>query len=525
MTAKRPGRVQRIAYDETPINAAAVDVEARIGWLLAMSRLHHEDPAFGDGRVFAAALADAGMPASRSVLSRWESGEIPISYEAMAAYERVLGLEVGRISSITSYVGSILPGVKTRLVRPRLDPASPEFSTRLDELIDLAEDGRALARDWQDLGWHLAAAPLVHLRAETWRKLCTRLVWLVPRSVKLAYRQYSTAAFNIALLPRAQPFLVDAIAAYVADADVQVITSPVGLLDRLPTREASRLVLDIVEDPSNELAFSTGVWLATQKLARGHFTPEERDRLDMIVLTLWRRNPAKAGEDLLELIAEMPEGVRSTLVHAATRAGRRKLGYAVEHGEEIVATRARSFAQQVADHARRRVPQEAAYHEDRMLTRLVREALFHRDSERRHLAALLIASSPFGQAVTDCLLMVLGDREQQSPWMRMRMATLARYLSDGSHRLRILSLMDDPDEAVRSPLIQGIGHMPLSATSDQVLRSSLGQEWSLGERAKMYALGMSGSPALPMIAASESAPPWQRSAARWWHAQGPALRA
>ena len=34
------------------------------------------------------------MPTSRSLLSRWESGEIPISYEAMAAYEQVLGLDL-----------------------------------------------------------------------------------------------------------------------------------------------------------------------------------------------------------------------------------------------------------------------------------------------------------------------------------------------------------------------------------------------------------------------------------------------
>ncbi len=525
MTAKRPGRVQRIAYDETPMNAAQVDVESRIGWLLAMSRLHHRDGSFRDGQVFAAALAAAGVPASRSVLSRWESGEIPVSYEAMAAYERVLGLQEGQIASITSYIGAIMPRVKTRLVRPRLDPASPAFSARLDELIELAEEGHARARDWQELGWHLAAVPVVHLRADTWATLCTRLVWLVPRSVKLAYRQYSTAAFNFALVPRAQGFLVEAIAAYVADPDVQVITSPVGLLDRLPTRESAKLVLDIIEDPANELAFSTGVWLAAQKLHNGDFTPQERDRLDMIVLALWRRDPTRASEDLAELIAELPEGVRNTLVHAATRAGRRKLGYAVEHGEEIPAARARAFAQQVADHARRRVPQEAAYHEDRMLTRLVREALFHRDSERRHLAALLVASSPFGQAVTDCLLLVLGDREQHSAWMRLRMATLVRYLSDETHRLRMLGLLDDADEAVRAPLIQGVGHLPLSPTSDHVLRASLGQEWSLGERAKMYALGMSGSPALPLIAASASAPPWQRAAARWWHAQGPALRA
>ena len=93
--------------------------DARIGWLLAMSRLHHPDPSWGDGRQFAAALGEAGMRASRSLVSRWESGEIPISYEAMAAYERVLGLPTGQIASVTAYIRASLPGVKTRLARPR----------------------------------------------------------------------------------------------------------------------------------------------------------------------------------------------------------------------------------------------------------------------------------------------------------------------------------------------------------------------------------------------------------------------
>ena len=523
LTTRRAGRVQQIAYDATPINASAVDVEARIGWLLSMSRLHHGNPGFRDGRVFAAALADAGMPTSRSLLSRWESGEIPISYEAMATYERVLGLTEGQISSITSYVGAIMPRIKTRLARPKLDPSGLAFATRLDELIELAEDGQARARDWQELGWHLSAAPLVHLRGSTWAALANRLVTDLPRTVKLAYRQYSAAAFNVALVPRAQSFLVDAIASYAADPDVQVISTPVGLLDRLPTRAAAELVLDLVENPSNDTVFATGVWLAAEKLGKGHFTPTEHDRLDMIVLQLWRRDPARASEDLAELIAGMPEGMRGTLVHAATRAGRRKLGYVVEHGEQIMATRARSLAQQLADQARRLVPQEPAYAEDRMLTRLVREALFHRDSERRHLAALLISSSPFGRAVADCLLEMLADQDQ-TPWTRSRLATLIRYLSDETHRLRLISFLDDPHENVRTPLIQGIGHLPLSAVSDQVVRASLGEHWSLGERAKMYALGMSGSPGLAAIARSSNAPQWQRSAAGWWQRQGSSLQ-
>ena len=66
--------------------------------------------------------------------------------------------------------------------------------------------------------------------------------------------------------------------------------------------------------------------------------------------------------------------------------------------------------------------------------------------------------------------------------------------------------------------------MPLSAMSDQVLRSSLGAELTDLARAKMYALGMSGSPALAALAAAERAPEWQRVAARWWREHGAAIR-
>ena len=522
-TSRRPGRLQRIAFDATPLNSAQPDIDARIGWLLAMLRLHGADPQFLDGRMFTEALADAGVPVSRSLLSRWESGEIPISYEGMSAYERALGLEPGRISSLTAYIRGSLPSVRTRVVRPKLDPSTREFAERFDELLDLAEDGNARARDWQELGWYLAAAPMIHLRARTWKVLTHQLVTELPLSVKLAYRQYMTAALQMAAVQRAQDFMVDAIAAYVTDPDVQVITNPVGLLDRLPTRDSARLVLDIIERPPTSSAFTLGVWLATQKVTQGHFTAEERSQLDMLVLKLWRANPAKAGEDLAELIAGLPEGMRSTLVDAATRAGRRKLGYVVEHGEEMVASRARVIAHTMAEAARRRVSAAPPYDEDKMLSRLIREALFHRDSERRHLAALLISASPFHEAVTDELLLMLAETGNP-PALRTRSATLVRYLGSDVHRMRMLPLLEDPNEDVAVPIAQGFGHLSHATTSDQQLRASLGAEWSLRERAKMYALGMTGSEGLAAIARSTTAPGWQKSAARWWIAHGPAIR-
>jgi hypothetical protein len=72
-------------------------------------------------------------------------------------------------------------------------------------------------------------------------------------------------------------------------------------------------------------------------------------------------------------------------------------------------------------------------------------------------------------------------------------------------------------------MTQGIGHQSLNPMSDQAIRNSLGREWSPRERAKMYALGMSGSPGLVAISKSSMAAPWQQSAVRWWLEQGPAV--
>ncbi len=519
----RPGRIQQIAYDATPLTAAQPDVDARIGWLLAMSRLHHDDPAFADGKKFVEALGETGVSVSRSQMSRWESGEAGVSFEGVAAYEQVLGIRPGRISSLTGYIRAAIPGLRSRVLRPRLDPSSPQFTQRLDEVIELAEEGRAKALDWQDLGWHLASAPLVYLRSRTWETLAGRIVNIIPRSVGTAYRQYSTAAINMAAVPRARDFLVEAVATYISDPDAQVLANPLGLLDQLPTRRSANLVLDLMEQPARQNAYRLAVWVATSKALRGDFTAEERTRLGMIVLRTWRANPSEAAKDLAELIAALPEGLRASLTDAASRTGHRRLGYVIEHGEGLPASEARTIASRIAEGARRRAPGSPEYGEDRMLVRLIREVLFHRDSERRHLAALVLAASPFCGSVTEEMIGPLADSGAPG-WMRGRAATTIRYLADDEHRLRLMRWLQDPDPDVAGPIAQTLGHLTPAPDSDHALRTALGTRWSPVERARMYALGMTGSPGLHAITRSTTAPSWQKAAARWWIAMGPAVR-
>jgi hypothetical protein len=361
----------------------------------------------------------------------------------------------------------------------------------------------------------------VYLPAQVWESLVRRIVRLLPRSVNVAYRQLSTAAMSMAALPRAQDHLVDAISAYMSEPNAQVVANPFVLLDHLPTPRATRLVLDVIAKPQKSVVYRVGVWLARRKLIRGELTAEEESELEMLVLHAWRSDPSSAGDHLAELIADLPSGMRSTLVEAATKAGRPKLGYIVEHGEDVVAAKAAAFSRRVATAAREGAPQEPSYSEDRMLPRLLRESLFHRDTDRRHQASLLLAASPFAHSVADVLLTRLADGDPD--WLRGRLATLVRYVSDDSHRARLVPLLDDPAEAVSITAAQTLGHLSFNETSDQVTRKSLVDRWSERERAKMYALGMTGSPALGQLARSGSAPGWQRDAARWWLEIGPAV--
>ena len=183
-TVRRPGRVQKIAYDATPLFSPTVDLDARLGWLLSMSRLHHPDASMAEGGTFHRSVRDAGYGVSRSLISRWESGAIPVSYEGFRAYAEVLGLAPERVSSTAAYLRMIVPEQRPHVLRPPLDPASPAFADRLDQLVERAEDQGATAVDWRDLAWHLASSPHVHLRARTWEALAHDLVSRVPRAVR-----------------------------------------------------------------------------------------------------------------------------------------------------------------------------------------------------------------------------------------------------------------------------------------------------------------------------------------------------
>lgn len=85
-----------------------------------------------------------------------------------------------------------------------------------------------------------------------------------------------------------------------------------------------------------------------------------------------------------------------------------------------------------------------------------------------------------------------------------RLATLIRYLSYYTHQLLMLAFIDEKSDDVGTLLAQGLGHESDSPTLHSGTLSA--RHGRRGRGAKMYALGISGSPGLLAISKARDAP-------------------
>lgn len=466
----------------------------QFGWLLLSHRLH-ADQSYADPARFAAALTEAGGAATADAVVGWEAAADVPSYDVVAAWERVCGLHDGWLATVFPFLASSLPGLEVPQVRPEPPPSSP---ARVRELIAMVGDVSARPAHWAELGQRLGDGTGSNLTATDADQVARALVDQLPRSVGVAYRQLSIAAAQLCLLPAVQDAVVIRIREHIALGVVRQPAGPMSLLSVVPTRAAATLVLELLERPPSRTLLAAVVWIATRKLVHGHFTDAERARLEVAVLTRWRSGARTAQRDFAELISVLPDGIRDTLARAAA-----------DTGEVPVAETAAGIAA------------AAAYDENPQLARLVREALFHHQTERRHLASVLLEASPFAGAVADHVVELLASADGGP--LRFRAASLACYVTGESHRMRLHRFLEDRQTSVAVFATYALGRLPYAVTTDLALRRGLPSEPTLAAQARMHALGMTGSPALAALA-RPGAEDWQRRAAEWWLAGGPAIR-
>lgn len=524
-----------VARTDAPHTPAAV--RERLGWLLRTWRVHS---AYAAPDALAAALGEAGAPVEPDALLRWEDGAEPASYAVLRTAEDVLGLRAGHLSDLAAYVHAFLPGPPPEWGRPAVDVTAAGFGEQVRTAADALvaadpTDGETTLRTCVELGHLLAAACRAESRGvlapgstdallpdETWAALAACAVAALPRGVRAGHRAVLQAAHALCGVPAAGAHVVEQLRSYLADPAAQVLSLPISMLDRIPSPAAADLTLDLLEEGFAERDLRAAVWVAAQKLRRGELDAAQRSRLDLLLLAKWRSNNQSTPQDFAELIAVMPDQLRLTFATAATQVGRTEVAQALRSGELMPAAQAQAVSEAFARGVLVRAG-EPTDPLDPVLVGLLRDAVFHLGSDHRHLAAVVLACSPYADAVATCALDLL-DRDDVPELLRAHAAQLVNYTADDVHRSRLHARLGDQDDEIAFRAVLALGHLRYHQVSDLELRRHLHGLAEEQARTCLYSLGMTGSPALRALAAGKGdAPAWQQAAAAWWLRVGSAL--
>jgi hypothetical protein len=439
----------------------------RIAWLLRVNRRYGAGGHDARLGAFAEAMTAAGCEVSAGQLSRWESGLVAVPYRAVTAYEKVLGLESGRLVAAVDAVNRhhtphAAPSRLDRRVAP--DEAAER---RASELLDRAVTGAEMAgRDWDELTSVLTALRHPVLRSRDWERLTQRLLSEQLIADGQAWRQRNEATHRLLWLPAARAHMISACAAVVRDPASQIVVEPLVMLDVVDHPDAAALIAGQVVDPVSERARRGALTAAAVKVRLRQFSPAQL------------------------------RSVRAALaVPAPPRVDRP--GIAERLTGEVV----------------RRIEGRVDSTPDDMLARIVGEMLFSPDADARLHAAQLVGATPLRGPVADaCCAELARPAVARDPVVAEALVGALPFVAGPAHRRTVERLILTPGLAVAGAAAWSFGHLP-GASSDRFWAAALGRRLP----GLVYALGMAGHQGrLGRIAADPRRPPADRAAARWW---------
>lgn len=453
-----------------------------------------------------------GVGPGPECIREWQAGRWLPTYDDLAEVERLAELPP---KAITSLAG---------LLRVPVDADVPSLADA-DELCHKALTGEATAAEWSDLGWLVRTHPQVAPTGDELETLILQLLNALPRGVKHAYRLMRVAALDVASVPELRDPVVEGIRICLEDVEGPAFLEPIGLLDQLSTPHANGLILDLMERPRSRPQRRYAAGLATQVLLRGGFSESERARVVMNVLAGWRSDPTEAEADLGELVDALPSGLATVLGRTLPHTGKPPAGDPVEldAAEDVAEPHASKVSDLITTRALDHAGSDANFLGP-LLQDVLRQALFFRNAERRLRAGQVLSSSPFAPAVAEGIVDLMNAPDATAT-VRRRAGALLNNVVSQRQVLRMLPLVADDDLTVAASVTTAFGHTSYSEVSDLVIRQSVPAERLPMGRACLYALGMTGSPGIAVMAASKTVPKWQRHTATWWHEQGTAIHA
>ena len=383
--------------------------------------------------------------------------------------------------------------------------------------------GAAHGGQWLRLVGELSGYDRVFLRGAEWQRLSGRLIRELAASSGTGFvRRYEAAALLIRH-PEGHRHLTRALGSFVVEPDAQVMAPVLNLLAEVPDPAANDLVLRMLHSDNPGLRRAALSVCAT-KLVRGHLADEVCEELERhVVGNLRRGDSLDTRLDSLDLAVQLPAWSWERIAGALrTRRAHQLVTRARQDGELLPWSQTAGVVQEVAKRVEAETPTHGPAEPDAMLTRLVREALFHAHKARRHHAALLLAASPYAPALAqECL--ELGAHENPVIAARAWVA-LMRLRHPLGRRHLLESALREQRSPVRSRALLNVGlaHGALPPAGAGAILDGLTDSSRPVERhAALHALGMSGAPQLRELAADDRH--WAAAGARWWLEHGPAV--
>jgi hypothetical protein len=519
MAGGRRGRPYQVPEDTTSLRASTVDVNARVGWLLLMSRLHNGDAELATGDAFNKRLAAVGLNADRSAVSRWESGKVTPRYFVLQSYERALDLRPGQLTSTANALRRAFGGPNMPAWLPVFEPTSPEFHVSLDAVFDrLLTPGPAIGSDWTTLAHHIAAADVMYVHGAVWRDISAKLINEMTRGVGIAYLQRFEAVRLLLEHTLAEPWVLRATGDFLADPAVQVINDPMGVLEVSRAPEAAEVVLEQFVNTKSWPVVRAALSAVGIKLDEGAYSDAQVAEIERAALARMEQAEGTAA-GFEELVVAMPEPSRTRLIKAAQGlVGHEELALAAVHGERFSPDTTRRVSQRVADRVRERLPAGTLYDEDRLTPRIIREGLFSARANHMHFAGIAMVGSPLRSDLAAVLAEEIAEVGVDDP-LAPRFAHLLRYVVEVPQEEALVRWLPACSQEMARDVAIGLGHLPSSRPLDPLLAMMAGAPPAL-ERSLLYSLGMRQSPLLQTLRTDPASPTRVREGADWWLRQG-----
>ncbi|TWP38339.1 hypothetical protein [Leekyejoonella antrihumi] len=494
------GRPRTLPRDSTPLRGWSVDARARIAWLLRVSRAagpHHGVPAF------TAALGEHGVTMGPSHISRYETGAMPVPTEVIKAYEQVLGLPAGQLlgacHGIDRLFGPALANDSRARPLPRMD-----LMRRLTVLEAKIDDQAVSGMEWLGLAEELSHPAGMLLPPSVLHTWIGVLVTQTMRSIGHAHSTRRHALARLVGDPHIQQVVVEQVEDASDQPGAQGVIDVLSVLADTTDPVVLRRLIGHVGDAAGQQQRGAAFGLLTA-ITRGNLPADLVPELTQAILAAAKDGPAR-GIPAFRLAQRISPQLTAQVVASLGQ-------FPAPSGPGArVQSPARLGAYLTA-------AGQASGLQDPMVERLLREGLSPDFLERRHQALLLLAASPYRQALADTALQVLADPHTR--YAGAAAATVLTYLAGPSQQPELTRLLPSTSGRDRAKLLRALAHsggVPRQldllehAADPQLVASSV------------YAAGMSNHPDLPRLATD---PEWTgtptQASAIWWQHTGPAI--